>query len=123
MQRPSRPRRSVLFAPASNARALSKLASLPCDAAIIDLEDSVAPAEKAAARDHLRSFFADRPSGGPEIIIRINALSTEWGSEDLRAPVVPTPFSCPRSTDRVTCWRRTTFWTNLRRTHPCGSGR
>ncbi|MCR5857186.1 CoA ester lyase [Mesorhizobium sp. J428] len=88
--RPFRPRRSVLYVPASNAKALSKLPGLACDAAIIDLEDAVAPDAKLSAREALKTFFAERSktpqSGGPgEIVIRINGLSTEWGPDDLIA--------------------------------------
>lgn len=87
---PFRPRRSVLYVPASNAKALSKLPGLACDAAIIDLEDAVAPDAKVAAREALKSFFAERtknpqPGGPGEIVIRINGLSTEWGVDDLLA--------------------------------------
>lgn len=88
--RPFRPRRSVLYVPAANAKALAKLPGLACDAAIIDLEDAVAPDAKVAAREALKSFFAERgkapQTGGPgEIVIRINGLSTEWGMDDLLA--------------------------------------
>lgn len=88
--RPFRPRRSVLYVPASNAKALSKLPGLACDAAIIDLEDAVAPDAKVSAREALKAFFAERAkapqSGGPrELVIRINGLSTEWGQDDLVA--------------------------------------
>ena len=85
MNRPTRPRRSVLFVPASNERAIAKLASLDCDAVIFDLEDAVAPEAKAAAREKLRGFFAARGEGGPECVIRINPLASEWGTEDLLA--------------------------------------
>lgn len=78
-------RRSVLYVPASNEKALAKSASLACDAVIFDLEDAVAPEEKDAARERLRVFLAgpDRPRC--EIVIRINALSGEWGTEDFLA--------------------------------------
>lgn len=76
-----RPRRSVLYVPAINEKALSKIPSLACDAAIVDLEDAVAPGEKVSARDSLRQFFAARPAC--ETVIRINALSGEWGPDDL----------------------------------------
>jgi citrate lyase subunit beta/citryl-CoA lyase len=79
-----RPRRSVLYVPASNERALAKISSLACDAAIIDLEDAVAPAEKVSAREKLAAFMKDRAAGGPEIVIRINPLAGEWGSDDLQ---------------------------------------
>lgn len=82
--RPFRPRRSVLYVPASNDRALAKLARLDCDAVILDLEDAVAPDAKAAARERLRDLFAEaRP--GCETVVRINALSSAWGTEDLLA--------------------------------------
>ena len=55
-----RPRRSVLYVPASNERALAKISSLACDAVIVDLEDAVAPAEKAAARERLAAFMKQR---------------------------------------------------------------
>lgn len=85
MNHATRPRRSVLFVPASNERAIAKLASLECDAVIFDLEDAVAPEAKADARENLRGFFAARGEGGPECVIRINPLASEWGTEDLLA--------------------------------------
>jgi citrate lyase subunit beta/citryl-CoA lyase len=78
-------RRSVLYVPASNEKALAKLASLECDAAIIDLEDSVLPEMKEEAREAVRGFLRGMDRGRKEIVIRINALSGEWGSEDLLA--------------------------------------
>ncbi len=81
----SRLRRSALFVPGSNERALAKVASLACDAVIFDLEDAVAPEAKAVARENLRRHFAGRASGGPERVIRINPLAGEWGTEDLLA--------------------------------------
>lgn len=81
--RPVRPRRSVLYVPASNEKALAKIGSLDCDCVIIDLEDAVAPDAKVAARERLGNIFAGREAGGPEMIIRINALSSEWGHDDL----------------------------------------
>ena len=80
-----RPRRAVLFVPASNEKAMAKLPSLACDAVIFDLEDSVAPEAKAAARERLRAWFAARPKDGPECVIRVNPLASEWGSDDLAA--------------------------------------
>ncbi|MBL8581054.1 MAG: CoA ester lyase, partial [Rhizobiaceae bacterium] len=77
-----RRRRSVLYVPAVNDKALAKLPALGCDAVVIDLEDSVAPSEKARARERLIGLFsAGRPFGG-ETVIRINALSSEWGADD-----------------------------------------
>ena len=83
MKRKDSPRRSVLYVPASNAKAMGKIASLACDAVILDLEDAVGPQEKAGARDNLRAFFAAPPALAGEIVIRINASSGEWGRDDL----------------------------------------
>ncbi|MGB3387994.1 MAG: CoA ester lyase [Pseudaminobacter sp.] len=84
-------RRSVLYIPASNDRALAKIASLACDAVVIDLEDAVAPSEKADARRKLASIFASRPAGIHEMIVRINALSSQWGADDLAAALACRP--------------------------------
>ncbi|MEI5678990.1 MULTISPECIES: HpcH/HpaI aldolase/citrate lyase family protein [unclassified Mesorhizobium] len=84
-------RRSVLYVPASNDKALAKLASLACDAVVIDLEDAVAPTEKIAAREKLGAIFKNRPSGIREMIIRINAVSSEWGPDDLLAAAACEP--------------------------------
>ncbi|NLS01163.1 CoA ester lyase [Rhizobium sp. P38BS-XIX] len=81
--RPARLRRSVLSVPAINRRALDKLSSLDCDAVIFDLEDSVSPDMKAEARENLRAFFSASPLPGKERIIRINALSSNFGAEDM----------------------------------------
>ena len=78
-------RRSVLCLPASNGKALAKLAILDCDATIYDLEDAVAPDMKAQARAALAGHFAAGPKPGVEQIIRINGLSTPWGGDDLAA--------------------------------------
>ena len=83
------PRRSVLYVPAVNDKALAKIASLACDAVVIDLEDSVAPAEKLAAREKLKGIFASR--GKRETVVRINALSSEWGMDDLLAAAACEP--------------------------------
>ncbi|SCB47868.1 HpcH/HpaI aldolase/citrate lyase family protein [Rhizobium multihospitium] len=81
--RPARVRRSVLSVPAINRRALDKLSSLDCDAVIFDLEDSVSLEKKAEARENLRTFFSAAPLPGKERIIRINALSSNFGAEDM----------------------------------------
>lgn len=86
-----RRRRSVLYVPALNERALAKLPSLACDAVVIDLEDSVAPARKEEARQALKSFLAAREGDGKEIVVRVNALSTEWGRDDLAAALACNP--------------------------------
>ncbi|TPL03213.1 CoA ester lyase [Mesorhizobium sp. B2-4-14] len=88
--KPYRPRRSVLYVPASNDKALAKIEQLSCDAVIIDLEDAVAPVDKTAARDRLAGIFANHPEAGTggrrrEMIVRVNALSSEWGTDDLMA--------------------------------------
>ena len=80
----TRPYRSVLYIPASNARAMEKARTLSADAIIFDLEDAVTPAEKLPARDLLaRALLAD--CGGRTRIVRINGLDTEWGEGDARA--------------------------------------
>ena len=79
-----RPARSVLYLPASNARAIEKARSLACDVAILDLEDAVAPEAKIEAR--AAAVAAVRAGGfGPRLGVRINALDTEWGADDLAA--------------------------------------
>lgn len=81
----SRPRRSVLFVPATNDKAIAKLPQLACDTVIFDLEDAVLPEQKAVARDRLAKFFAARPEGAREYVVRINSLRTPWGADDLAA--------------------------------------
>lgn len=75
----------MLCLPASNAKALAKLAILECDATIYDLEDAVAPDMKDAARGALIGHFAAGAKVGVEHVIRINALSSPWGQADLEA--------------------------------------
>ncbi|MBP0437546.1 HpcH/HpaI aldolase/citrate lyase family protein [Tianweitania sediminis] len=82
---PAAPLRSVLYVPASNPKALAKIGTLAADAVILDLEDAVAPEEKAAARERLCAFFAAKPDQPALLVIRINALNSEWGSSDLEA--------------------------------------
>lgn len=82
---PYRPRRSVLYIPASNDKALAKIAQLACDAIIIDLEDAVTPADKSASREKLKGIFANRPARRCEMVVRVNALASEWGTDDLLA--------------------------------------
>ena len=93
-----RPRRSVLYMPGSNERALEKARSLPADALIFDLEDAVAPDAKPLARDKVCNAVKSGGYGGREIVIRINALETQWGTEDLIAAceAAPTRSSFPR---------------------------
>lgn len=81
----SRPRRSVLYVPATNEKALAKLPQLACDAVILDLEDAVLPEHKVQARERLASFFAEKVARGREFVVRINSLASEWGADDLAA--------------------------------------
>lgn len=80
-----RARRSALFIPAANARALEKARGLDCDVVILDLEDAVAPEEKAAARD--RAMEVARDYAPRETVIRVNALGTPWHAADVAAAV------------------------------------
>jgi citrate lyase subunit beta/citryl-CoA lyase len=83
MPKSARPRRSVLYMPGSNARALEKARSLPADGLILDLEDAVAPDAKELARKQVCEAVAAGGFGMREIIIRVNALSTKWGYDDI----------------------------------------
>jgi citrate lyase subunit beta/citryl-CoA lyase len=78
-----RPRRSLLFMPGSNARALEKARTLPADGIILDLEDSVAPDATAAARDQIAQAIAAGGFGRREVLIRINALDSPWWIDDV----------------------------------------
>ncbi|WP_374306850.1 CoA ester lyase [Dongia sp.] len=82
---PIRPRRSVLYLPASNARALEKARSLPADALILDLEDAVAPEAKETARAQLVDALKVGGFGKREVVVRVNALETPWGHDDVAA--------------------------------------
>lgn len=83
--RPLRLRRSVLYVPASNDKAIAKSETLSCDAVIYDLEDAVAPAAKDDARERLRDHFKAHPESRLERVIRINALTGAFGPEDFLA--------------------------------------
>jgi citrate lyase subunit beta/citryl-CoA lyase len=80
-----RPRRSVLYMPASNPKALEKAKSIPCDAIIFDLEDAVAPDAKPAAREAAVAAVTSGEYGSRELTIRCNGLSTPWGADDVAA--------------------------------------
>ena len=80
-----RPRRSVLYMPASNQKAIDKARTLPCDAVILDLEDAVAPEAKDAARDQALAAIRAGGFGRRELILRVNGLETPWGEADLAA--------------------------------------
>lgn len=98
------PRRSVLYMPASNARALEKARSLPADCIIMDLEDAVAPAMKASAREQAVEAVAAGGFGQREVAIRINGVGTPWFEQDLAA-VIRAPVHAvvvPKVEDAVT---------------------
>jgi citrate lyase subunit beta / citryl-CoA lyase len=86
-----RPRRSVLYMPGANERALAKAESLPADALILDLEDAVAPDAKAEARDRVCEAAASGRYGRREVTIRINGAGTPWHDDDLRAAAAAGP--------------------------------
>ena len=80
-----RPRRSALYLPGSNARALEKAKSLPCDVLLLDCEDAVAPENKELARDQIAGALRAGGYGRRELVVRTNSLDTPWGVADLRA--------------------------------------
>ncbi|WP_406269403.1 CoA ester lyase [Actinacidiphila glaucinigra] len=80
-----RPRRSVLYMPGANERALEKAKTLPTDALILDLEDSVAPDAKPEARKRVAAAAASGEYGYREVTIRVNSPGTPWHEDDLRA--------------------------------------
>ncbi len=80
-----RPRRSVLYMPGSNARALEKAKTLPADAVILDLEDAVAPDAKDTARRQVADAVKAGGFGPREVVVRINGLDTVWGAADMAA--------------------------------------
>lgn len=86
-----RPRRSLLFMPGSNARALEKARLLPADGLILDLEDAVAPDAKDTARDQIAAAVAAKGYGKREILVRINALDTAWWQDDLAMAAKASP--------------------------------
>jgi citrate lyase subunit beta/citryl-CoA lyase len=78
-----RPRRSMLYMPGSNARAIEKARELPADGVILDLEDAVAPDAKAQARELVVQALQKGGFGGREVLVRINGLDTAWWRDDL----------------------------------------
>ena len=86
-----RPRRSVLYMPASNERALEKAKAIPCDGLILDLEDAVAPDAKPAARAAACAAAASGQYGRREVTIRVNGADTEWHADDLAAACAAGP--------------------------------
>ncbi|MDE2378019.1 CoA ester lyase [Bradyrhizobium sp.] len=87
----TRPRRSHLFMPGSNPRALEKARNLPADGLILDLEDSVAPDAKSVARDQIAEAVAARGFGRREILIRTNSLDTPWWADDVAMAAKASP--------------------------------
>jgi citrate lyase beta subunit len=85
MSKSVRPRRSVLYMPGANTRALEKARTLPADALIFDLEDAVAPDAKEAARGNVVAAAQSKAYGKREIAIRCNGLATPWGKADIAA--------------------------------------
>lgn len=82
---PHRPRRSVLYMPGSNLRALDKAKTLPADTLILDLEDAVSPDAKALARQQVVASIQAGGYGNRELVVRVNGLDTDWGMDDIRA--------------------------------------
>src|SRR3546814_19377375 len=87
----ARPRRSVLYMPGSNARALEKGRSLPADGLILDLEDAVAPDAKATAREQIAATLQQGGYGRREIAVRGNGLASPWGRDAVKALAPPGP--------------------------------
>src|SRR5262245_48931906 len=96
-----RPRRSVLYMPGSNARAIEKARGLPVDGIILDLEDAVAPEAKDAARAQVVAAVKAGGFGSRELLVRINGLGAPWAIDDLNAAVqaAPDAFLIPKITD------------------------
>ena len=96
-----RPRRSVLYMPGSNARALEKARELPADGVILDLEDAVAPEAKGAARELIKKTLEKGGFGDREVMVRINGLDTRWWVDDLHvvADARPDAVLVPKISD------------------------
>lgn len=95
------PRRSVLYVPGGNERALAKAPGLAADVLILDLEDAVAPSEKPMARARAAAFLAaPRPQQRPELVVRVNALATTYGRDDIATllPLAPDGLLVPKVT-------------------------
>ena len=94
-------RRSLLYLPGFNARALEKARTLACDGVILDLEDAVAPDAKAVARAQVVQALSTGGFGRREVVVRVNSLDTPWGEADLEAlaPVAPDAVLVPKVGD------------------------
>lgn len=86
-----RPRRSVLYMPGSNARAIEKARTLPADGIIIDLEDAVAPDAKVQAREQVAAAVKAGGFGAREVFIRVNGIDTPWHADDMAAAAHAAP--------------------------------
>jgi citrate lyase subunit beta / citryl-CoA lyase len=86
-----KPRRSALYLPASNAKAIAKSRTLDCDVVILDLEDAVAPDAKQLAREQAIAAVNEGGFGSREVVIRVNGLDTEWGKMDLESVAAANP--------------------------------
>ncbi|MCH4151216.1 MAG: CoA ester lyase [Sphingobium sp.] len=97
-----RPRRSALYLPASNMRALEKARTLPSDVIILDLEDSVAPDMKDQARAQVVEAVRQGGFGRAELVVRVNGLDTPWGAADMDAVAAcgPAAVLVPKVNDR-----------------------
>jgi citrate lyase subunit beta/citryl-CoA lyase len=87
----ARPRRSALYMPGGNARAIDKARTLPADVVILDLEDSVAPDAKPEARALAAEAVRAGGFGPREVVVRVNGLDTPWGADDLEAAAAAGP--------------------------------
>ncbi|MGE3304153.1 MAG: CoA ester lyase [Hyphomonadaceae bacterium] len=87
----ARPRRSALYMPGANAKAMDKARTLPADTLLFDLEDAVAPEAKVGARDAFAAALQAGGYGRREIVVRVNALATEWGRDDVKAAAAAKP--------------------------------
>ncbi len=101
---PLRPRRSALYMPGINARAIEKARSLPVDSVILDLEDSIAPEAKQEAREQVRSAIKAGGFGSREVVVRINGLDSEWWLPDVDMihAVRPDAILVPKVSQAVT---------------------
>jgi citrate lyase subunit beta/citryl-CoA lyase len=107
----ARPRRSVLYMPGSNERAMEKGRSLAADGLVLDLEDAVAPDAKAKAREQITAALDQGGYGLREILVRTNALDGPWGADDLKAvaamkcdgALLPKVESAKMVTDAIAC--------------------
>ncbi len=86
-----RPRRSALYIPGSNARALDKGRTIPADVLILDLEDAVAPEAKEMARASVAAAVNVRAYGRREVVVRVNGLETPWIARDIAAVAASKP--------------------------------